>query len=161
MPTKRNSSELRRRQSSSYNRMKTSTMKTNSSSNHGKKRRAIRSACLWRQAMSIGVLLQILVNCGEFNYIYAHFLFLLFWTFNGFNRFIRNGIRHSPLLFILICAFIYWSWIFFSFHFSSFFFCFNFPPWIFVASLPHFHSNPFGGFFLLSGTLHFILLNSE
>lgn len=156
MPSKRNSSELRSGQSNNYNRTNACRMKTNNSSIHAK-RRANYSACLWRRAMSIIVLLQILVNCGKFNYSYAHFIFLFFWIHN---EFMRNSIHHSYSIWFrrlsIGVGFLFVSFILF--FFFSIFHC-----EILVASLPHFHSlsDPFVSFFLLSGALHSTLLNSE
>lgn len=76
--TKRNYSELKGEQSSSYHHTKTYKMKANNSS----------CSSSWQRVFSIGLLLQFLVNCGKFIYIqfntiwnYFHFHFRYYFHF--------------------------------------------------------------------------------
>lgn len=65
--TKRNNSELKSIETSSCHHTKTYKMKANNMSSSS-------SSSLWRRVLSIGLLLQILVNCGKFNYILYYLL---------------------------------------------------------------------------------------
>lgn len=68
--TKRNNSELKSIETSSCQHTKTYKMKANNMSSSS-------SSSLWRRVLSIGLLLQILVNCGKFNYILYYLLIFI------------------------------------------------------------------------------------
>lgn len=78
--TKRYNRELKSKANSSCHHTKTNKMKANNST----------CSSLWRRVLSIGLLLQILVNCGKFNYITFSTISLVFICHSHFHL-----VRHS------------------------------------------------------------------
>lgn len=86
--TKRNNRELKSIESSSCHHTTNYRMKANSSN----------SSSLWRRILSIGLLLQILVNCGKFNYVH---IYTIYWF--SFSFVYMYNVLFCPLAYTKFC----------------------------------------------------------